>query len=72
MTPEEYRDQAQRILHTRNLKQWQDQDLRHSIRLVEKRGRVLATDEYYLEIVGIPCTGPRIMHRRKPQQGSLF
>ncbi len=72
MTPDEYRGVAMKLLHSRNLKQWQRQDLEFSIRLVERRGKVLATDEYYLDIVGVPCTGPWITHKRKPSQGSLF
>lgn len=80
MTPEEYLEKADKILETRRLQTHQYWDLIHTVEQVQKRGRSLPTDDFYLEIVGVPMKFgffPPSWHWGRPRgpkskQGSLF
>ena len=78
MTPNEFLRRADEIRETRELNSWQQGDLNLYCRIVQRSGRVLPIDEYYLTIVGVPPRGylrklvPRVGKKITAKQPSLF
>jgi hypothetical protein len=78
MTPAEYRERADLILEQRRLKPHEYWDLITQCRVVDSRGQSSPLDDYFLDIVGVPITGQRMLPGwglpkvKKAEQGRLF